>query len=124
MNKFLAIMISSLLWCNVINAETWSCDYQFDNENLKIQFERNGNVFIGGTRPRVKSRDPIIIIKENKYIIHLYKHTDGAYDIINPDKVDSRMTIIFLDKTHKSFSMVGLERSESTATISGSCVIY
>tara|TARA_B100001989_G_C24204116_1_gene299860 strand:- start:10 stop:360 length:351 start_codon:yes stop_codon:yes gene_type:complete len=116
MNKFLAIMILSLLWCNVINAEIWSCNYQFDNEKLKIQFERNGNEFIA-TRPGGISREPIIIIKENKNIIHLYQHND-------PDKVDSRMTITFLDKTHKSFSMIGLERSESTATISGSCVIY
>ena len=78
--------------------------------------EKNGNEFIA-TRPGGISREPIIIIKENKNIIHLYQHND-------PDKVDSRMTITFLDKTHKSFSMIGLERSESTATISGSCVIY
>tara|TARA_Y100001958_G_scaffold140097_1_gene114467 strand:- start:337 stop:690 length:354 start_codon:yes stop_codon:yes gene_type:complete len=112
---FISICFLSLIFCNVSIAETWSCLYEFDNNKLKAVFKRNGNEFtlISESNEKV---DGIKIIKENKYLIHLYTHVEFPKD-------NTTAFLILLDKTKKSFVMVGLTYKSSTDIVEGGCII-
>ena len=103
------------MFCNPVFAETWSCLYEFDNDKLKVVLKRNGNEFslISGSNNKV---DGIKIIKENNYLIHLYTHVEFPKD-------NTTAFLILLDKTKKSFVMVGLEYKASTEIVEGGCIV-
>ncbi|MDA9709843.1 hypothetical protein N9U19_02655 [Candidatus Pelagibacter sp.] len=103
------------MFCNPVFAETWSCLYEFDNDKLKVVIKRNGNEFslISGSNNKV---DGIKIIKENNYLIHLYTHVEFPKD-------NTTAFLILLDKTKKSFVMVGLEYKASTEIVEGGCIV-
>ena len=103
------------MFCSSVFAETWSCLYEFDNNKLKVVLKRNGNEFslIGGNNEKV---DGIKIIKENNHLIHLYTHIEFPID-------STTAFLILLDKTKKSFVMVGLTYKSSTDIVEGGCII-
>tara|TARA_B100001059_G_C17680055_1_gene499222 strand:+ start:187 stop:537 length:351 start_codon:yes stop_codon:yes gene_type:complete len=115
MKKIYIFIFLSLMFCNPVFAETWSCLYEFDNNKLKVVLKRNGNKFslISGSNDKV---DGIKIIKENDYLIHLYTHIEFPKD-------NTTAFLILLDKTKKGFVMVGLEYKTSTEIVEGSCIV-
>ena len=105
------------MWCNVGFAETWSCVYQFNNESRQNILERKGSKFYSIFEDGVVDNIGITIVKENKNFIHLYQHIDFP-------KGNTTAFFTLLDKTKKSFVMVGLEYENSTDIIEGKCTIF
>ena len=105
------------MWCNVGFAETWSCVYQFNNESRQNILERKGNKFHSIYQEDVIDNIGMTILKETKNFIHLYQHIDFP-----PGDTTAFLTI--LDKTKKSFAMVGLKYEDSTNIVEGKCTIF
>ena len=106
-----------LLWCNVGFAETWSCVYQFNNESRQNILERKGNKFHNIYKDDFIDTLGQTILKETKNFIHLYQHVDVP-------KGDTTAFLTILDKTKRSFVMVGLKYENSTDIVEGKCTIF
>ena len=117
MRKISLYVFLILMWCNVGFAETWSCVYQFNNESRQTILERKGNKFYNIFKSGVIDNIGQNIVKETNNFIHLYQHIDIP-------EGDTTAFLTLLDKTKKSFVMVGLRYEDSTAIIEGKCTIY
>ena len=104
------------MWCNIGFAETWSCVYQFNNESRQNILERKGNKFHNIYKDLIDSTGQTIL-KETKNFIHLYQHIDFPKD-------DTTAFLTILDKTKKSFVMVGLKYKDSSDIVEGKCTIF
>ena len=117
MRKIFIYIFLILIWCNFGHAETWSCVYQFDNESRQVILERKRNKFYNIFKSGVIDTIGQNIVKETNNFIHLYQHIDVP-------KGDTTAFLTLLDKTKKSFVMVGLKYNNSTAIIEGKCTIF
>ena len=92
----------------VVNAETWSCTYQFGGEIMKFRKYRQGDQFNNPDSGFYK------IIDENRTKIHLYK-------TFYPDM--NNYYAVSFDKKKRMFSMVALNPDNDSKIISGPCNI-
>ena len=93
-----------------INAETWSCNYNFKDETRYLIAKRiNSNFELSG----ISSGD-FSIINENESSIHLY----ASY----PNSM-TRYFAVLLDKDQNFFTMIALDTNKNSALISGKCRI-
>ena len=103
--------ILTVLYPFSTQAETWSCPYQYGNEQKLFVKERVS----GGFRtPTYDGASVNIILRENERYIHLYYSHDAFTDYF----------AIVLDKEDKEFSMVALDPGNNSNIIEGDCVIY
>ena len=106
-----AVLTSTAVMVSVpagVNAETWSCTYQFDGKTKKFLIYRQGDQFNNLDSGFYK------IIDENGSKIHLYK-------TFFPDM--KNYYAISLDNKKRMFSMVALNPGNDSAIISGPCNI-
>lgn len=108
--SILISLILTLFFPFSLEAETWSCPYQHNNEQGLFVRERVS----GGFQDPTYQSSVEIILRENKRFIHLYSHQDHF---------DSYYATV-LNKENKKFSMVALQPGNNTDIIEGDCVIY
>ena len=114
MKKILIILILLLVGFHV-NAEEWNCKYTHNNEQKKIHFYRDNNIFRQIYESGSIDETGYITVQESSNQIVLV-------DIIEFEEKNISF-LVTLNKIKKGFAMIGLEYPDSTDIISGKCIV-
>ena len=116
MKKIISILFFTFTftYATVSKAETWSCIYNFNNENRTMEITRTSSnkfsVIHGG---KILKSD-IVVAKETNEYIYLYTN-------FSPTGPTAFFRV--LNKKNNTFVMVGLEYQNSTAIVEGKCIV-
>ena len=113
--KILLTLFVFLLVGFYVNAEEWNCKYTYNNEQKKINFFRDKDVFRQIYEDGTIDKIGYITVQENSNQIVLI-------DIIEIEERNISF-LVTLNKIKKGFAMIGLEYPDSTEIISGRCFV-
>jgi len=109
--KIICLGVLFLITSNV-NAEIWTCNYEYKDKVREFSYERKGNSFF-----KVNSDDYMTISYESDYAIFLVSRGDQR-----DDRSFESMNIKYFDKKFKKFHALGVGLNGwRTARVKGDC---